>query len=393
MPFGYPVILELAGRRRGRDRRDAVREGKVEGLLAADVGSTCWSSRNVRPARLDDSRRWTGVDGRASRVAACRSRRRVRVRRLGRTTLPNARDRARSARPRGPGERHGRHPQLRLGRARRSSGAASWSWPISTGGASPALAKQLRAAALRDVRRGMVRDARRPAQTCARRPCRSSPTSRERARRWSIRAGLDGGGGARPRAGEPTSCASAWSRTAAGGARVAGSTGTRLTWSAPARATRSSSRSAAPRSWRRADVVVYDRLASPGAPRPGARRRPSASTSARSRAAPRCRRTRSTRCSSNARSTGRRRGATQGRRPVRVRSRRRGDCSRASRPASPCEVVPGITSAVAAPALAGIPVTHRGVAQSLRGRHGVHRPRRRRSTSRGSPQPPTRSSC
>jgi uroporphyrinogen III methyltransferase/synthase len=30
-----------------------------------------------------------------------------------------------------------------------------------------------------------------------------------------------------------------------------------------------------------------------------------------------------------------------------------------------CEVVPGITSAVAAPALAGIPVTHRGVAQSF----------------------------
>ncbi|MEX1100825.1 MAG: uroporphyrinogen-III C-methyltransferase [Actinomycetota bacterium] len=31
----------------------------------------------------------------------------------------------------------------------------------------------------------------------------------------------------------------------------------------------------------------------------------------------------------------------------------------------PCEVVPGVTSAVAAPALAGIPVTHRGVAQSF----------------------------
>ena len=30
-----------------------------------------------------------------------------------------------------------------------------------------------------------------------------------------------------------------------------------------------------------------------------------------------------------------------------------------------CEVVPGITSAIAAPALAGIPVTHRGVAQSF----------------------------
>jgi uroporphyrin-III C-methyltransferase len=31
----------------------------------------------------------------------------------------------------------------------------------------------------------------------------------------------------------------------------------------------------------------------------------------------------------------------------------------------PCEVVPGVTSAVAVPALAGIPVTHRGVTQDL----------------------------
>jgi len=31
----------------------------------------------------------------------------------------------------------------------------------------------------------------------------------------------------------------------------------------------------------------------------------------------------------------------------------------------PCEIVPGVTSAVAAPAAAGIPVTHRGVAQSF----------------------------
>ena len=31
----------------------------------------------------------------------------------------------------------------------------------------------------------------------------------------------------------------------------------------------------------------------------------------------------------------------------------------------PCEVIPGITSAVAAPAAAGIPVTHRGIARSF----------------------------
>ncbi len=37
-------------------------------------------------------------------------------------------------------------------------------------------------------------------------------------------------------------------------------------------------------------------------------------------------------------------------------------CARAG---VPCEIVPGVTSAVAAPAYAGIPVTHRGMAQSF----------------------------
>ena len=35
MPFGYPVLLELAGRRVVVIGDDAVRDGKVEGLLAA----------------------------------------------------------------------------------------------------------------------------------------------------------------------------------------------------------------------------------------------------------------------------------------------------------------------------------------------------------------------
>ena len=53
--------------------------------------------------------------------------------------------------------------------------------------------------------------------------------------------------------------------------------------------------------------------------------------------------------------------AAEGRRPVRVRARRRRGRGAAPPPASPFEVVPGITSAIAAPAYAGIPVTHRGL--------------------------------
>jgi uroporphyrin-III C-methyltransferase len=46
----------------------------------------------------------------------------------------------------------------------------------------------------------------------------------------------------------------------------------------------------------------------------------------------------------------------------------------------PCEVVPGITSAVAAPAAAGIPVTHRGIARSFAVVTA--------STAHGDPEPP-----
>jgi uroporphyrin-III C-methyltransferase/precorrin-2 dehydrogenase/sirohydrochlorin ferrochelatase len=52
MPFAYPVFLELAGRRAVVLGETAVREGKVEGLLAADVGEvTVIATRPV--ARLD----------------------------------------------------------------------------------------------------------------------------------------------------------------------------------------------------------------------------------------------------------------------------------------------------------------------------------------------------
>ena len=70
-------------------------------------------------------------------------------------------------------------------------------------------------------------------------------------------------------------------------------------------------------------------------------------------------------------------GPAEGRRPVRVRPRRRRSAGAA--PAGiPFEVVPGISSAIAAPALAGIPVTHRGMAAGVRGgvgpRRGAYRP-------------------
>ena len=157
MPFGYPVFLELAGRRAVVIGETAVREGKVEGLLAADVGEvTVVATRPVARleslAALDDRvtverRTWRAEDLDGAFVV-----RGV----LGRSGGA-CRDRARSARSRRPGERDGRHPELRLGRAvdrpsRRAGARDLDRRRLARAGQEAA------APAVGDVRRGVGRD-------------------------------------------------------------------------------------------------------------------------------------------------------------------------------------------------------------------------------------------
>ena len=72
MPFGYPVFLELEGRRAVVIGETAVREGKVEGLLAAGADDVR-SSPRTRPARDESWRRSTMRGDRTPRVAARRT--------------------------------------------------------------------------------------------------------------------------------------------------------------------------------------------------------------------------------------------------------------------------------------------------------------------------------
>ena len=357
MPFGYPVYLELSGRSAVVIGATAVREGKVEGLLAADVGVVSVVVERASE-RLESL---AGLDGRVTI-----ERRRWREQDLDGAFLCVASSDD-------PVERSA------IARAARARGVlvnvmddipnCDWAAPaivrrgelvlaISTGGASPALAKKLRTllaaefgeewsevlAVLRSVRRETT-------------PL--LPDLGERAQRWAVALDLseaavlvrEGRGDELHRRlvdrllTEPSPETGTVYLVGAGpgdpklitvrGAEVLGV----------------------------ADVVVYDRLASPAlldlAPEaaeriyagkePGrsAMRQPEIDALLVER-------------------------ALAGQRVVRLKGGDPFVFGRGGEEALACvraglafEVVPGVSSAVAAPALAGIPVTHRGVAQSF----------------------------
>ncbi len=142
MPFGYPVMLELSGRHVVVIGDDAVREGKVDGLLAAGADDVLVVAEGPA-ARLDEL---GTLDG----VVVERRRWRADDLRGGFLCVAASRD---------PGERAA---IAREARARRvlvnvmdDIRACDWAAPalvrrgelvlaISTGGAAPALAKRLR---------------------------------------------------------------------------------------------------------------------------------------------------------------------------------------------------------------------------------------------------------
>jgi siroheme synthase-like protein len=186
MPFGYPIMLEVAGRRCVVIGDDAVREGKVEGLLAAgatdvlvlasapssrleeleEVEGVTIERRTWRPADLDGAFLVVGASRDADeRVAIAVEARRRRALVNVVDDIPNCDFAAPSIVRRG---------ELLLA--------------IGTGGASPALSRRLRerlersfgpewAEALQVLRE--VREETKP----------SLPSFRERADRW--RAALD----------------------------------------------------------------------------------------------------------------------------------------------------------------------------------------------------------
>jgi uroporphyrin-III C-methyltransferase / precorrin-2 dehydrogenase / sirohydrochlorin ferrochelatase len=361
MPFGYPVFLELAGRHTVVIGATAVREGKVEGLLAADVGSVTViadhpAARLESLAALDERvtverRAWRPADLDGAFVCVASS------------DDPAERDAvARESRDRGV-----------LVNVMDDIPNCDWAAPsivrrgelvlaISTGGASPALAKHLRLqlsatfgeewaevlAVLRDVREATLP---------------FLPNVGERASRWS--AALDTTEAATLiREGRADELRELLMRRLIMG-EPDGSPGRRgtvyLVGAGPGDPKLITVRGAEVLGL--ADVVVYDRLASPAlldlapsmAERVYAGKEPGRSAMLQAEI--------------DGLLVER---ALRGQIVVRLKGGdpfvfgRGGEELLACIEAGvDCEVVPGITSAVAAPALAGIPVTHRGLAQSF----------------------------
>ena len=149
-------------------------------------------------------------------------------------------------------------------------------------------------------------------------PPRSTST---RPRRWSARAG-------RTSSASASSSGCSWTRCESDRRRHAS------TSSAPDPAIRSSSRSAGARGAGPADVVVYDRLASPALLALAPADAPSAIYVGKEPGAPAMPQDEINALLVERGATGRDGRAAQGRRPVRVRPRRRGGASAAPRPAS-----------------------------------------------------------
>jgi uroporphyrin-III C-methyltransferase / precorrin-2 dehydrogenase / sirohydrochlorin ferrochelatase len=357
MPFGYPVFLELAGRRAVVIGESAVREGKVEGLLAADAGEVMVvaerpSARLASLVALDgrvtiERRPWRPDDLDGAFVCVASSEDPVERSAIAhearlRGVLVNVMDDIPNCDWAAPSV------------VRRGELALA----ISTGGASPALAKKLRTqlsatfgeewaevlAVLRDVRESTMP---------------FLPDIADRAARWA--ASLD------------TTEAAALVREGRGNELrerlvrrlLAGEPERRgmvyLVGAGPGDPKLITIRGAEVLGL--ADVVVYDRLASPAlldlAPSTGERiyvgKEPGRSAMPQSEI--------------DALMVSR---ALRGETVVRLKGGDPFVFGRGGEELLACvragvsfEVVPGVTSAVAAPALAGIPVTHRGLAQSF----------------------------
>jgi uroporphyrin-III C-methyltransferase / precorrin-2 dehydrogenase / sirohydrochlorin ferrochelatase len=363
MPFAYPVMMELAGRRVVVIGADAVRESKVEGLLAGGADDVVVVA--LKPAaRLGELSTLAGVevrrrgwepadlDGALLCVAASRDRaERTAIAREARArhVLVNVMDDVPNCDWAAPGVVHRGDLVLAVG----------------TGGASPALAKQLRARLASvfgpewaEVVRVLkeVREASLPLL----------PEFAERARRWSIALDLDEAA-AMVRAGRAEDLRHRLTRrlltpeVAAAPAAPPASGTVYLVGAGPGDPGLITVRGAAVLGG--ADVVVYDRLAAPEllALAPAEAERIYAGKE-RHRAA----------LAQEAIEELLVERARGGETVVRLKGGdpfvfgRGGEealaCVRAG---IPFEVVPGISAALAAPALAGIPVTHRGLAGSF----------------------------